>query len=62
MLQRSPGKYRSAQLKNLPMEGDMIKHFPHMNANDAVWVLLSFGIAAYAVALLARVLQSYSPF
>lgn len=60
MLQRLVVDYCSAQLKNLPMEGDMIKHFPQLNANEVIWIVLGFGIAAYAVALVVQVLQSYS--
>ncbi len=38
----------------------MIKHFPQLNANEVIWIVLGFGIAAYAVALVVQVLQSYS--
>ncbi|GEM_PF-1102735 len=60
MLQRLPGKYRSAQLKNLPMEGDMSNALSHLNTNEIFGKLFGFGISLYAIALLAQVLQSYS--
>ncbi len=60
MLQRLPEKYRSAQLKNLPMEGDMIRGLSQANANEVFGKLIGFGISLYAVALVVQVLQSYS--
>lgn len=60
MLPRLPAKYRSAQLKNLPMEGDMNNALSHLNANETFGKLFGFGISLYAIALLAQVLQSYS--
>ncbi len=38
----------------------MIKHFQEFDANEATWMLLGFGVAAYAVMLVAQVLQNYS--
>ncbi|MDO9460774.1 MAG: hypothetical protein Q7N95_11755 [Alphaproteobacteria bacterium] len=38
----------------------MIKHFPEFDTNEVIWVVLGFGIAAYAVMLVAQVLQNYS--
>jgi len=60
MLQRLPEKYRSAQLENLPMEGDMSNTLSHLNMNEIFGKLFGFGISLYAIALLAQVLQSYS--
>ncbi len=60
MLQRLPEKYRSAQLENRPMEGDMNNALSQLNTNELFGKLFGFGISLYAIALLAQVLQSYS--
>lgn len=38
----------------------MIRELSHVNTNEVFGKLVGFGIALYAVALLAQVLQSYS--
>lgn len=53
------GKYRSAQLNKLPMEGDMIRNFVNLETSEVMVKVFNFGLSVYAIALLAQVLQSY---
>lgn len=62
MLRRNKEKLMRIRCRNQVMEARMIRQFKHIGAEEAIIILVEFGIVAYAAMIVLKVIKSYSLF